>query len=628
MKSAEGERVTLLQPIEVTENVELWLFTLSQQMKVTLKELLLQVLSGFDLRTCPLKYIPSQIIGLANCIMFTRQCHNAMSGQKGNRITFPVLMAELDQLLQKYTLEDTVKNRLEGLKIKAIILDIIHHRDVVEQLQTAKSVSLTHWVWLKQLRYYLEERNCVVCMGEGSFDYTWEYQGNPQKLVYTPLTDKCYLTLTQGIMRGFGGNPYGPAGTGKTESVKALGQTLGRQVVVFNCSEGIDYKSMGRMFTGLVRCGAWGCFDEFNRLDLVVLSAVSQQIQVIQSALKSRLPKVQLLENLIDVDPSAGIFVTMNPAGAKYGGRSILPDNLKQLFRPVAMSTPDLSLIAEVILLSEGFSFGKVLGSKVVTLFNLATQLLSPQHHYDWGLRALKSILTTAGLTIQAIKKAEKEKKIPKDDAPFVVGRDMEERVLLHALKSTINSKLIARDVETFHFLVRDVFLSGGDNLEPEGGELGHFTANVRKHLKAANLMENPKQIAKIQQLWENLNSRMGVVIVGPSGTGKTTLWKILRLAWQETWNTTIKITTLNAKAMPPSAVVGLLHPDTREWHDGVLTAAARMVSKESNDVRNIILCDSDIDPLWIESLNSVLDDNRHCLTHYIPFLSHVSPGY
>ena len=62
-------------------------------------------------------------------------------------------------------------------------------------------------------------------------------QGNAPKLVHTPLTDKCYLTLTQGMHMGLGGNPYGPAGTGKTESVKALGGLFGRQVLVFNCDE-------------------------------------------------------------------------------------------------------------------------------------------------------------------------------------------------------------------------------------------------------------------------------------------------------------------------------------------------------------------------------------------------------
>ena len=78
---------------------------------------------------------------------------------------------------------------------------------------------------------------CQIEMVDSQFNYTYEYQGNAPKLVHTPLTDKCYLTLTQAMLMGLGGNPYGPAGTGKTESVKALGGLMGRQVLVFNCDE-------------------------------------------------------------------------------------------------------------------------------------------------------------------------------------------------------------------------------------------------------------------------------------------------------------------------------------------------------------------------------------------------------
>ncbi|VDN34878.1 unnamed protein product [Cylicostephanus goldi] len=127
------------------------------------------------------------------------------------------------------------------------------------------------WTWQKQLRFYLVGDAVVARQVNSEFAYTYEYQGNTAKLVHTPLTDKCYLTLTQAMYMGLGGNPYGPAGTGKTESVKALASLFGRQVLVFNCDEGIDVHSMSRIFIGIVQCGAWGCFDEFNRLDQVIL---------------------------------------------------------------------------------------------------------------------------------------------------------------------------------------------------------------------------------------------------------------------------------------------------------------------------------------------------------------------
>lgn len=136
--------------------------------------------------------------------------------------------------------------------------------------------------------------------------------------------------------------------------------------------QGIDVKSMGRIFIGLVKCGAWGCFDEFNRLEEAVLSAVSMQIQTIQAAIRSKANKCELLERDVNIDPNSGIFITMNPAGKGYGGRQKLPDNLKQLFRPVAMSRPDNEQIAEVILFSEGFKEAKEIGRKLVAVFNLS----------------------------------------------------------------------------------------------------------------------------------------------------------------------------------------------------------------------------------------------------------------
>jgi dynein heavy chain 2 len=186
--------------------------------------------------------------------------------------------------------------------------------------------------------------------------------------------------------------------TGKTETVKSLGALFGRQVLVFNCDDQLTCASIGRMFMGLIMSGAWGCFDEFNRLKADQLSAIADQIQAIQYGLKTRQKNVEIMKKCVQINHNAAIFTTMNPAGREYGGRSQLPSNLKALFRPVAMEMPDIYKIAEVALLSYGFCHSKLLGLKVIFIFKTAQKMLSKARHYDWGLRSVKSVIRKAGI--------------------------------------------------------------------------------------------------------------------------------------------------------------------------------------------------------------------------------------
>ncbi|TMW62553.1 hypothetical protein Poli38472_005171 [Pythium oligandrum] len=606
MLSSANEKVVLHSPVRVTSAVEEWLEEFTTEMRRTIR---VQIGKCVASKAPDYTEFPSQVLCVAEQIRFSAQAESAIKNG-----TVADLKRSLQDTLRELTSLDLSTEQLMSLKVKALVLDLVHHIDVCDQLLHENCRSTSDWIWQKQLRFVLEpkQQHVLIRMNDAEFDYTYEYQGNAPKLVHTPLTDKCYLTLTQGMHMGFGGNPYGPAGTGKTESVKALGGQFGRQVLVFNCDEGIDFQAMGRIFIGLVKCGAWGCFDEFNRLKEDQLSAISQQIQVIQDAIKDKVKNIKLLNRSLDVDFNAGIFVTLNPAGKGYGGRSKLPDNLKALFRPVAMGRPDNNLIAEVILYSEGFSEAKDIASKVVSLYALSGQLLSPQQHYDWGLRALKAVLNTAGKLLQAAKKelAMSQEGV-EDGKKERMTPAQETEILIKAVRINTLSKLTFVDSSRFLALIGDVF-PGVASADLSGGALAEAIQVVMTS-KPFYLQFDELQVRKMLQLKESLDQRMGCVIVGPSGSGKSTVWQVLQQALIKCGQL-VKTHVMNPKSMPRERLLGRMDLDTREWSDGVLTDAARKVVKEPENVRSWIICDGDVDPEWIESLNSVLDDN-HLLT-------------
>ncbi|KAB7494341.1 Dynein heavy chain-like protein [Armadillidium nasatum] len=252
----------------------------------------------------------------------------------------------------------------------------------------------------------------------------------------------------------------GPAGTGKTETTKDLGRALGVMVYVFNCSEQMDYKSCGNIYKGLAQTGSWGCFDEFNRISVEVLSVVAVQVKSVQDAIGQNRDKFDFMGETIKLVPTVGIFITMNPG---YAGRTELPENLKNclhiLFNfhdnfehtnflislininmPCAMVVPDLELICEIMLVAEGFLEAKTLARKFITLYSLCKELLSKQDHYDWGLRAIKSLLVVAG-------------SLKRDDPSRP-----EDQVLMRALRDYNVPKIVSDDIPVFMGLIGDLF--------------------------------------------------------------------------------------------------------------------------------------------------------------------------
>ncbi|KAM4600952.1 dynein axonemal heavy chain 11 [Polymixia lowei] len=472
-------------------------------------------------------------------------------------------------------------------KIMTICTIDVHARDVVASLAARKVTSSQAFQWLSQLRHRWDEqrRHCFVNICDAQFLYSYEYLGNTPRLVITPLTDRCYITLTQSLHLTMSGAPAGPAGTGKTETTKDLGRALGVMVYVFNCSEQMDYKSIGNIYKGLAQTGAWGCFDEFNRIAVDVLSVVAVQVKTIQDAIRNKKKRFLFLDEDISLKPSVGIFITMNPG---YAGRTELPENLKALFRPCAMVVPDVELICEIMLVAEGFLSAKLLARKFITLYTLCKELLSKQDHYDWGLRAVKSVLVVAG----ALRRGDKTRP--------------EEQVLMRALRDFNIPKIVTEDGTIFLGLLGDLFPGTGVERKRDL----EFEQAVRQTTLELRLQPEEAFVLKVVQLEELMAVRHSVFVVGNAGTGKSQILRILNKTYSNlkrkpVWN------DLNPKAVDIDELFGFIHPATRAWKDGLLSSLMREQANISHPGPKWIVLDGDIDPMWIESLNTVMDDNK-----------------
>jgi dynein heavy chain len=260
MHSGDGEYVPFHSPVTLEGPVELWLTEIESMMRLTLRKLLMGTISAMKKQKKDkwIKDWAGMLLITSGLISWTSDCTKALQElEKGDKNALRSLKKHQISNLKKFA--DLVKlplNKIERKKLIALITIEVHSRDVIDRMAKGNCSSVNAFEWLSQLRFYWEregrdEEDCFIRQINTQFRFGYEYLGNSGRLVITPLTDRCYMTLTTALHLHRGGSPQGPAGTGKTETVKDLGKALGKYVIVINCSDALDYKSMGRMFSGV-----------------------------------------------------------------------------------------------------------------------------------------------------------------------------------------------------------------------------------------------------------------------------------------------------------------------------------------------------------------------------------------
>ena len=215
---------------------------------------------------------------------------------------------------------------------------------------------------------------------------------------------------------------------------------------------------------------------------------------------QGKVDKIEFEGSTIRVLPGFGVFITMNPG---YAGRSALPDSLSALFRPVAMMVPDYALIGEIMFFAYGFANGKECGQKMVTTFRLCSEQCSSQPHYDYGMRAVKTVITAAG---------NLKRKEPQAD---------ELVLLLRALQDVNIPKFLDGDLPLFRGIISDLF-PGKKRPELDYGAL---VSVMQSTIDAHGLQPHPWFMGKVIELYEMIVVRHGADSASFSSSFSTSSW-------------------------------------------------------------------------------------------------------
>ncbi|XP_023932047.1 dynein heavy chain 5, axonemal-like isoform X1 [Lingula anatina] len=683
--SLEGEMLNLNETISLSDGVEMWLQQLRESVGITLHEMSVSVCQEVNANVTMDEWAfryPAQVCRIGLLYYWTRECEQGVQEIKYDRKSlnniskkFQGATSKLPAMLvrnQWRTLDEAMMP-MHRLRLEAMITYCLYLRDSIDYMSNRKLRETTDFEWRKNARCYLqevsEETEPVIYMLDTKYQYGCEFYGAQQMITPTPINERCFLGMSQALAQFKGSAIHGGTGVGKTETCKGLAQILGNFLGIFQCSEKMDPSSLGKMLQGLSMDGSWGCFDEAQLVSKEALSVFLDCVTAIFGAIKARKDYCYFGDGQeVNVKKNVAIYMTINPTTAPPN--FTMPEDVKALFRSVALVMPDYSIVLKTKCTSAGLKAPAILGARMKIITDLAKDLLTPECQHQFSLTALTGVLQRAAQKRKSLKEEKSFDRLDKKEEtqmsrsnsqasvqlptmmstsltspapgqrqadkttlsrkagtpnPLTPAAKQEHALVGQALLEVIGPRLKGDNYTIFKQIVKDVFSGLPETTKQSYSARSRsydIEMAVEQTAREEGLIPHKRWLEKCMQLYNVSQIHHGIVIAGPPGSGKSTCIQTLVDALCVTprglsrhshsskgtamAENNHKLQRINPLVVDDLSLMFGYINQNQDWVDGIFTTALR---KSNRNLSTTWLClDGPLNSNWADNFSSVLD--------------------
>ena len=528
-------------------------------------------------------------------------------------------------------LRDMSLHYLKRFKYSMILASEIWSVDAIRFLiverqkkgSTQHTLSPNMFEWQMQMRFYLrhvdsdEDSSCRIRVGACSLDYGFELIEFKEAFCFSSTSLKSMMGFTMVMQHrmivALGSSSRSTPCAGKTETFKQMAMSAGKYMHIFNATPFVSAKRIIADLLGLTQSGAWGLFENFDKMPARLMCYSACLIKSVLSAVRGG-QMADFEGTQITPTSECGLFISLG--GHMDSGRD-LPHELRSLMRPVSVFPPDFTALAQMLLMARGFNDSVDLAKKVCSHLQMCSNMLATaeSNHLWWSAATLHCLIRAAGEHKMVATDAEEDRIIVDQILRLMGSRTSPDQ---QALLTLITHRIFG-----FSTLSFQAPSSVGQRPLSTAADAVNLDQHSRQVVEAKGLQATTRFLNGLDQLRQILAVRSSVFVVGEPGVGKTQTWRMLaaignqspylerdgKVIVERPGHKKVVVKTMNPNAVELRHFCGSYDKGSQEWQPGAfsnLLRNARHVS--SQRCTTWIVLDGEVQAEWLELLSSSFD--------------------